>query len=138
MRGIENGGTKNRILGRKESLKMELREKLSKHFGDDLLFADSFDSAIIGVSLGTTGGRVVYDVEKMVQVLSKKQGITCEEAWEYLEYNTFGAYVGERTPLYVTREAVKQIIEDVIHSKEELKAHHDKEDSFRLDIGGEG
>ena len=117
---------------------MELREKLVEHFGDDLLFADSFDSAIIGVSLGTAGGRVVYDVEKMVQVLSKKQGITCEEAWEYLEYNTFSAYVGERTPLYVTREAVKQIIEDVIHSKEELKAHHNEEDSFRLDIGGEG
>ena len=63
---------------------MEIREKLSKHFGDDLLFADSFDTAIIGVSLGVTGGRVVYDVEKMVQVLSKKQGITCEEASEKL------------------------------------------------------
>ena len=137
MRGIENGGTRKEKRGRKVTL-MEIREKLSKHFGDDLLFADSFDSAIIGVSLGTTGGRVVYDVEKMVQVLSKKQGITCEEAWEYLEYNTFSAYVGERTPLYVTREAVKQIIEDVIHSKEELESHHDKEDPFRLDIGGEG
>ena len=63
---------------------MEIREKLSKHFGDDLLFADSFDTAIIGVSLGVTGGRVVYDVEKMVQVLSQREGIACEEAWEYL------------------------------------------------------
>ena len=117
---------------------MGIREKLVEHFGDDLLFADSFDDAIVGVSIGVAGRRVVYDAERMANVLSKRQGITCEEAWEYLEYNTFGAYVGERTPLYVTREAVKQIIEDVIHSKEELRDHHDKDDPFRLDIGGEG
>ena len=137
MKSIENGGTKNQTLGKKEHL-MDIRKKLAEHFGDDLLFADSFDTAIIGVSLGVTGGRVVYDVEKMVQVLSQREGIACEEAWEYLEYNTFGAYVGERTPLYVTREAVKQVIEDVIHSKEELKDHHDRDDPFRLDIGGQG
>jgi len=25
-----------------------------------------------------------------------------EEAWEYLEYNTFCAYVGENTPIFVS------------------------------------
>ena len=81
---------------------MGIREELVEHFGDDLLFADSFDAAIIGVSLGASRGRVVYDVEKMVQVLSQREGIACEEAWEYLEYNTFSAYVGDRTPIYVS------------------------------------
>ena len=30
-------------------------------------------------------------------------GCTYEEAWEYLEFNTFGAYVGEGTPIYMNR-----------------------------------
>ena len=32
---------------------MGVREELVEHFGDDLLFADSFDNDIIGVSIGT-------------------------------------------------------------------------------------
>ena len=31
--------------------KESIRERLAQHFGDDLLFADNFDAAIIGVSM---------------------------------------------------------------------------------------
>ena len=30
-----------------------------------------------------------------------QHNMTDEEAWEYLEYNVFGAYVGDKTPIYV-------------------------------------
>ena len=36
------------------------------------------------------------------------------------------------------RDSIQQVINDVIHSKEELEAHRDKKNPFRLDIGGEG
>ena len=78
------------------------RERLAEYFGDDLLFADSFDGAIIGVAVGCDSGRVAYDTNKMVEILIQ-QGMTEEEAWEYLEFNTFCAYVGENTPLYIER-----------------------------------
>ena len=83
---------------------MELREKLVEHFGDDLLFADSFDDAIVGVAVGNDSGRVVYDAKQMVDILAQEENFTEETAWEFLEFNTFCAYVGKRTPLYVNLE----------------------------------
>lgn len=79
-----------------------MRKKLCDYFGeDDLLFADDYDDAIIGVSLGHDGGRVVYDSSKMVDICINDMEMSLEEAWEWLEFNTFGAYVGERTPIYI-------------------------------------
>ncbi len=80
---------------------MCIREELSEHFGDDLLFADGFDSAIIGVCGGFDSGRVVYSVKKMVEVCMKELSVDADEAIEWLEYNTFGAFIGEYTPIYV-------------------------------------
>ena len=45
------------------------RNELAERFGSDIVFANNFDFAIIGVSLGFHSGRVVYDTEKW----SKKQ-----------------------------------------------------------------
>lgn len=80
---------------------MGKREELCEHFGDGLLFADGFDSAIIGVCGGFDSGRVAYSVSKMVEILFYDAGVPYEEAMEYLEFNTLGAYVGERTPIYI-------------------------------------
>ena len=79
---------------------METRDELADRFDEDLLFADGFDDAIIGVAAGFDSPRVVYDTEKMAELLAG-DGMTYEEAWEWLEFNTFGAYVGESTPIYV-------------------------------------
>mgnify|MGYP001489863579 CR=1 FL=1 len=79
------------------------RNELAEHFGDDLLFADNFDNAIIGVSMGIScGTKVVYNAEEMARTLVVSEGITKEEAWEYLEFNTFCAYVGDNTPIFVS------------------------------------
>jgi hypothetical protein len=80
----------------------KLREGLAECFGDDLLFADHFDDSIIGVSIGCDSGRVIYDTEKMAETLVASDGMTQEEAWEFLEFNTFSAYVGEHTPIYLS------------------------------------
>ena len=37
----------------------------------------------------------------MVEILLQEENLTEEEAWEYLEFNTFGSYVGKNTPIYV-------------------------------------
>tara|TARA_R110002110_G_scaffold195233_3_gene404591 strand:- start:286 stop:630 length:345 start_codon:yes stop_codon:yes gene_type:complete len=100
-RCTKNGGTKKNALGRRDSSVMEIRDSLCEHYGDDLLFADGYDGAIIGVACGHDSGRVVYDGEKMVQILVDENKCTYEEALEYLEFNTFGAHVGEQTPIYV-------------------------------------
>jgi hypothetical protein len=76
-----------------------IMEYLESCFPDSLL-ADGFDSCIIGVTQGTDSGRVVYDVEKMIEVCME-DGMTYSDAYEYLEYNTLCAYVGEYTPVYI-------------------------------------
>ena len=62
------------------------------------LKADGFDGAVIGFDPNTD--RLVYDRNIMVQILLD-DGMSEEEAIEYLAYNTWGTYFGEQTPIYV-------------------------------------
>jgi len=77
----------------KEMLMEELVE-------NECLVADGFDSALIGISEGMNPV-AVYDVDKCIQVLMEDEGMTDEEALDYFYYNTVGAYVGEKTPLFI-------------------------------------
>ena len=81
----------------------EVREKLS-HFDPDMLLADGFDDCIVGTCYTPGPGfRAVYDVDKMIETLVERDGMSWEEAWEYFEFNTEGAYVGEKTPIFWRR-----------------------------------
>lgn len=69
----------------------------------EALTADGFEDAIIGVTINHHHPMVVvYDYRKCVEILVA-QGMTDEEAEEYLSFNTLGAYVGEHGPLYMER-----------------------------------
>lgn len=74
------------------------------------MFADGFEDAIIGIQWGDVS-RVVYDKEMMETILMQRDGMTHEEAIEYLEYNVWGAYVGEGTPIYINRGGYQEVIE---------------------------
>ncbi len=74
-------------------------DKLQDMFPEqEILQADGFDNAIIG--LEPLSGKVIYDIEKMTMVLID-EGLTHEDAIEYLDFNVLNAYVGENTPLYI-------------------------------------
>lgn len=76
-----------------------IRNTLVELTGDEeLLFADGFDAAIIGVDV--VSNRVVYSHGLMMEVLVL-EGMTAEDAMEHLDFNVLGAYVGERTPIYI-------------------------------------
>ena len=77
-----------------------LLNTLRSNYPDSLL-ANGYDSAILGVASGNDTGRVVYSIPKMIQVCMKELAVDYEEALEWLEYNTFNAYVGELTPIYL-------------------------------------
>jgi|TARA_R110000824_G_scaffold372234_1_gene562336 hypothetical protein len=79
-----------------------IRERLVSYHGtDDFLFADGFDSCIIGVSVGCYSGRVVYDLQKTIESCVERDGMTYQEAVEWIEFNTISAYVGENTPIFI-------------------------------------
>jgi len=66
---------------------------------EEFLKADGFDDAVIGVE--DINMRLVYDKTMMIHIL-EKEGMSETDAIEYLEYNTWNAYVGENTPIFVT------------------------------------
>lgn len=99
------------ILSKSESNgnSFSLRDIVEDEIPDDsqALFADGFDEAIIGYSMirweeGSGDYRVVYDSEKMIECLVSRDGMAYEEAVEYLEFNTWGAYMGVNTPIYMS------------------------------------
>lgn len=68
---------------------------------DTFLFMDGFDEAIVGVmeAFGSEY-RVCYDKNKVLAILMN-DGMSYEEAVEWYEYNIIGAYVGEKTPVFL-------------------------------------
>ena len=82
-----------------------IREELSEEYGDLLFMSEvEFDEAIIGVAERIGMEAVVaYDTDKIIEILSRD--MTEEEAVEYFDFNIIGAYVGERTPIYIKKKA---------------------------------
>lgn len=59
---------------------------------------DGLDDAIIGK---TTGGRVVYDVEKILAVLMTRDEMSREDAEDFFWFNIECARIGDMTPVHV-------------------------------------
>ena len=70
-----------------------------------------FDEAIIGIAQIQGVYKVVYAKDKMIDILITRDKMSESEAVEFLEFNTWGSYVGESTPLYVEKLDSKQIDE---------------------------
>jgi len=68
-----------------------------------MLRADGFDNAIIGLTTlrNVKGNVLVYRIDKIIDNLMNRDGMSYEEASEYFELNIQRAYMGEGTPLYV-------------------------------------
>lgn len=78
-------------------------DELIDRLDEDALKADGFDDCVMGVaSRCGTPDVLAYDVEKIILKLML-DGMTREEAEEYFEFNIVGAYVGEYTPVFISR-----------------------------------
>lgn len=82
---------------------LNIRESLAEEWNVELLFLleEEFDEAIIGVAERIGDEPVVaYDTTKIVEVLSRS--MTVDDAYEFFEFNILGAYVGHKTPMFIT------------------------------------
>jgi len=81
----------------------ELRARIAE-FNAEALLADGYEDAIIGIA--ERCGQpplVVYDVDKCIDILMKRDGMDYADASEFFSFNTLGAWAGEMTPLYMSR-----------------------------------
>ena len=78
---------------------MTLEEIMEMFPEEEFLKADGFDSAIVGVEPNSM--RLVYNRDKMIGILIEDEEMEEIDAIEYLEFNTWNAYVGEKTPIFI-------------------------------------
>lgn len=74
-----------------ENMSRENKELLVEIGYEDAVILENpdYDSAIIVVS---ETGRVIYDFDKMVEWLMATDGMTYEDAMEFIDYNTIIMY----------------------------------------------
>lgn len=75
-----------------------LQEILERYCDEDILKADGLDRAVIGID--PVSMRLIYSTKKTIRELCK-QGMTRSEAIEFFDYNVAGAYMGEKTPIWM-------------------------------------
>ena len=86
-------------------MKQELLEALGE-INPEALLADGLEAALIGYTVNHHHAHVaVYDINKCIEVLVDRDGMSHEEADEYLSFNTLGAFVGENGPIYIRTSA---------------------------------
>lgn len=78
------------------------REEIAE-INPEALLCDGFDEAIIGIAERINLGPVVaYSVDKIIDIMVDRDGMTYEEAMEYYEYNILGSWMGDNTPIFIT------------------------------------
>jgi len=88
----------NQIIGKRIST--ERWEELMEVY-DGCLMADGFEEALVGFGTRFNSPVTIYDLNKCISVLVERDGMSREEAEEYMDFNVLGAYVGEETPIFL-------------------------------------
>ena len=78
------------------------------NYDSEILLADGFEEAFLGVGSAFNNEPVaIYDRHKCINILEENLQSMDEEvdfheqALEYFNFNVQGAYVGERTPIFI-------------------------------------
>ena len=96
--GVEKPSTPTRT---RSMLTEELEQEL-----DGALILPGHDSALVGV--GSRCGMenvAIYDLDLLQASFMEQNDWTEEEAQEWIDFNVLGAYLGERTPLFMRSHA---------------------------------
>lgn len=73
-----------------------------KYPDEEFLYMAGYDEALMGVVERINMSPVLcYDRDIVIQILERDMDET--DALEYFEFNIAGAYVGEKTPMFLSR-----------------------------------
>ena len=67
---------------------------------EEVLLCSGYSDAFVGITYSNPK-KLVYDKNKMIEITMIEDSCSYLEAVEWLEYNTWNAYVGEGTPIYI-------------------------------------
>jgi hypothetical protein len=78
---------------------INLQAIYDKYPDEEFLSADGFERAILGVDDDKM--IIIYSTKKVLSILMEDDEMEYEDALEHFYYNIKGAYMGEKTPIFV-------------------------------------
>ena len=81
-----------------ETENRSLKGIISYYEDEELLLADGFDDAVIGIDESTM--RIIYSSGKCIEILMLQSEMLLDQAIEFFEFNVKGSYVGDKTPIW--------------------------------------
>jgi hypothetical protein len=84
---------------------MNIKDYDIDEIAEGAIILDGLDDAIIGVieEFGRDN-RILYSKNKIIEILSERDGMNWEEAEEFYDYNILGLYAGEQNPVFLITE----------------------------------
>jgi hypothetical protein len=84
--------------------KVDFKDKaaLLSEIDPQILTADGFEEALIGFATQFNKTVAVYDRKKCIAILIQRDEMSEEEAEEFFSFNVEGAFMGDRTPAFLT------------------------------------
>ena len=81
---------------------MSIHDRIKAVLSDDetVQLASGLEDAFIGIGRQFNNPIAVYSRSKAIQCFID-QGMTLEEAEEYFDFNTAGAWIGNQTPIFM-------------------------------------
>ena len=71
--------------------------------GEEILVADGFERAFLGLGERCSQPLLaIYDYNKAVKILMERDGMSEQEAIEFIDFNVVGAWVGPKTPIFLS------------------------------------
>jgi len=78
-----------------------------------MITADGFETAFVAVGFRYNGNDIaVYDYDLCIDVLIQRDEMSLQEAYEFMDYNVVGSYVGEQTPLFIRTKTYEEMLDE--------------------------
>ena len=113
---------------------MSEKERIQNWSEEEILTADGFDEAIVGLARRPNLTAAAYDVNKMLQIMVDG-GMTPDEAREYFEFNVVDAWMGDNTPVYIEDYKVFKDVEAKIENDNTREPAQDSVEPEEGDTG---
>ena len=114
---------------------MSEKERIQNWSEEEILTADGFDDAIVGLARRPGFVAVAYDVNKMLEIMMDG-GMTPDDAREFFEFNVVDAWMGDNTPVYIEDYKTFKDVEAKIENDNTREPAQDPVEPEEGDTGG--
>ena len=84
-----------------EKAKQDIQDYCLAYFDESVILADGFELGFLGCGYSYSGSYAIYNLGTCIEILMQRDGMSFDDAEEFIEYNVIGAFVGDRMPVFL-------------------------------------